>query len=201
MPIVVEAENAVARHQTGHNSGVLHSGLYYKPGSAKGRRNCVEGRRALVEFCQEHGIRHDVCGKIVVATEPAELARVDELNPRCGNANGLIGRTRLTCAELQEYEPHVRGVGGLYVPETGIADYPGVAAKYAQLVRQAGGEVTLSAQVVRAQCRSGNHSRNQAGKCRCRHLINCAGLQADRVANLCGLEPGIPGGAVPRRIL
>lgn len=189
-PIVIEAEHAVARHQTGHNSGVLHSGLYYKPGSAKAR-NCVEGRAAMVRFCQEQGIRHDVCGKIVVAVDPGELSRLDELERRA-NANGLVGIRRLTGPQLQEYEPHVRGLGGLFIPQTGIVDYPGVAARFAELTRRAGGVVTLSAQVLRVHRRLDELTlETRQGEIRCRHLINCGGLQADRVARLCGLEPGV----------
>src|SRR3954465_13914863 len=115
---VVETEGEVARHQTGHNSGVIHSGLYYKPGSAKAR-NCATGRELMYRFCAENGIPHERCGKLVVATDPSELPALEELERR-GAANGLVGITRLSGEQLREIEPHVRGVAGLRVPETGI---------------------------------------------------------------------------------
>lgn len=120
--IVLEAEDRLAAHQTGHNSGVIHSGLYYKPGSLKAR-NCVTGRETLYRFCQEHQIAHDRCGKIVVATQPEELPRLNSLEER-GRANDLKGLRRLGPEEIKEYEPHVTGLAGLLVPETGIVDYP-----------------------------------------------------------------------------
>src|ERR1700675_165305 len=144
--VVLEAEDRLARHQTGNNSGVIHSGLYYKPGSQKAR-NCVEGREAMYRFCQEHGIAHDRCGKIVVALEERELPALDELERR-GLANGLEGLKRLGPEQIREFEPHVRGIAGLHVPETGIVDYKGVTNKYGELIRQLGGEVRLSAKVV-----------------------------------------------------
>ena len=119
--VVLEAEPALAAHQTGHNSGVIHSGLYYKPGSLKAS-NSVEGRRAMYRFCEEHAIPHDRCGKLVVATEPSEIPALDELERR-GRANRLEGLRRLRGEELQDYEPAVRGIAGLHVPETGIVDY------------------------------------------------------------------------------
>ena len=107
---MLEAESDVARHQTGHNSGVIHSGLYYKPGSHKARE-CVAGRRALIELCAEHGVPHEICGKLVVATEPDEIPRLDELERR-GQANGLVGLRRLRAEEIAEHEPHAVGLGG-----------------------------------------------------------------------------------------
>src|SRR5262249_1445554 len=113
--VVLEAEDRLAAHQTGNNSGVIHSGLYYKPGSQK-PRNCAEGREALYRFCQEHGIAHDRCGKVVVAVEERELPALDELERR-GLANGLKGLKRLGREEICAYEPHVQGIAGLHVPE------------------------------------------------------------------------------------
>src|SRR5207244_1267923 len=118
--VVLEAESRLAAHQTGNNSGVIHSGLYYRPGSLKAR-NCVEGREALYQFCRDHGVAHDRCGKVVVATRPEELPALEELERR-GQANGLKGLRRLTGAELREHEPHVAGIAGLLCPETGIVD-------------------------------------------------------------------------------
>src|SRR5919106_1444652 len=125
---VLEAEDRLAAHQSGHNSGVIHSGLYYKPGSLKATL-CVEGARALYRFCEEEGIAHERCGKLVVVTDPEELPRLDELERR-GRANGIAGLRRLRAEEIQEIEPHATGIAGLHVPETGIVDYPAVARAY-----------------------------------------------------------------------
>lgn len=188
--VVLETEDRLAGHQTGNNSGVIHSGLYYKPGSQKAR-NCVAGREAMYRFCQEHGVPHDRCGKLVVAVEERELAALAELERR-GLANGLNGVRRLGPEELRTHEPHVRGLAGLLVPETGIVDYVAATAKYGDLVRAGGSEVRLTAQVV------GVHSspdeivlETRQGDVSVKYLINCAGLYADRVARMCGLDPGL----------
>src|SRR4051794_11379411 len=137
--VVLEAENELAAHQTGNNSGVIHSGLYYKPGSLKAKL-CVEGRLALYEFCRERGVRHEQCGKVVVATRQAELPALEELERR-GAANGLAGMRRLNAEQLREHEPHLTGIAGLLVPETGIVNYREVTEAYAAVVRERGGEV------------------------------------------------------------
>jgi len=188
--VVLEAESKVASHQTGHNSGVIHSGLYYKPGSEKAR-NCVTGRRRLIEFCSEHGIAYEICGKVVIATDEAEIPRLDELERR-GRTNGLQGIERLGPKEIQDHEPHATGIDGLWVPETGIVDYVEVSEAYAELVRQAGGEIRLDHRVL-AVSRSKAHMRIETsqGPILCGHLVNCAGLQCDRIARMCGVEPGI----------
>ncbi|MEZ4733041.1 MAG: L-2-hydroxyglutarate oxidase [Caldilineaceae bacterium] len=185
---VIEAEDQLAKHQTGNNSGVIHSGLYYKPGSLKAR-NCVEGREALYAFCAEHNIAHDRCGKIVVATLPEELPRLEKLVER-GEANGLQGLRRLRGEELRDYEPHVAGLAGLHVPETGIVDYVQVANTYANLVEKAGGAVQKQTRLLACR-RERNELRlsTTQGEIRCRYLINCGGLQSDRVARLCGVDP------------
>ncbi len=188
--VVVEAEDRLASHQTGNNSGVIHSGLYYKPGSQKAR-NCVHGREAMYRFCQEHAVPHDRCGKVVVAVEEKELPALEELGRR-GVANGLQGLKRLNAGQLRDYEPHVRGLAGLHVPETGIVNYRLVTEKYGDLVRQRGGDVRLQAKVVAVRKSPTEIALETAqGPVHCRHLINCGGLQADRVARLCGLEPGL----------
>jgi L-2-hydroxyglutarate oxidase len=187
---VLEAEPDIARHQTGHNSGVIHSGLYYKPGSHKAR-NCVEGRAALIRFCDEHSIPYELCGKVVVATTPAELPALEELHRR-GTANGLSGLRPLSADELHDIEPHASGIAALQVPETGIVDYRQVAAKYAELVGAGGGEVTTSARLERVKRRPGELVLATAhGERVCRYLVNCGGLQSDRIARLCGLDPGL----------
>ncbi|NBY02038.1 MAG: FAD-dependent oxidoreductase, partial [Planctomycetes bacterium] len=137
--LVLETEKDVAEHQTGNNSGVIHSGLYYKPGSAKAK-NCAEGREAMYDFCKEYGIAHDRCGKIVVATQPDELPRMAELEKR-GLANGLTGIKQLSKDELKDHEPHVAGIAGLFVPQTGIVNYKDVCKVYQRLITESEGEV------------------------------------------------------------
>ena len=187
---VLEAEDRLAAHQTGHNSGVIHSGLYYKPGSLKARL-CVEGREAMYRFCDEHGVRHERCGKLVVATDAAELAPLAELERR-GAANGLAGLRRLSPEEVREREPHVACVAALLVPDTGIVDYTEVCEAYARLIRAAGGRVETGVP-VRSARRSGREIvvRTIHGTRTCRVLVNCAGLHSDRVARACGVEPGV----------
>jgi (S)-2-hydroxyglutarate dehydrogenase len=185
---VLEAEARLAQHQTGHNSGVIHSGLYYKPGSLKAR-NCVTGRQAMYRFCQEHGIAHERCGKVVVATAPGELAALDELERR-GLANGLQGLRRFVAEEIREYEPHTVGIAGLLVPETGIVDYKQVSQVYADIIRKEGGEIQTNAQVH--GCRRYTDElvlETSRGAVHCRYLINCGGLHADDVARICGVDP------------
>ena len=188
--IVLEAEDRPAAHQTGHNSGVIHSGLYYKPGSLKARY-CVEGREAMYRFSSEHGIAHERCGKVVVATREEHLPALQELERR-GRANGLQGLRVLGAEELREHEPHVAGRAGLLVTETGIVDYPQVTRTLADLVRAAGGTVRLKGRVVGCRRQSGELLlETTQGEVACRFLINCAGLQSDRVATLCGVRPGL----------
>ncbi|HPW56321.1 MAG: L-2-hydroxyglutarate oxidase [Thermoanaerobaculaceae bacterium] len=188
--VVLEAEPKLAAHQTGNNSGVVHSGLYYKPGSLKAT-NCVQGREALYAFCAEWGIANDRCGKVVVATSPAEVPRLDELERR-GRANGLADIKRLRPEEIREHEPHCAGIDGLWVPYTGIVDFVGVTETYARIVQDNGGEVRTGAR-VRRFARDGAVFvlETDAGTVRCRALVNCAGLQSDRVARLCGVRPGL----------
>jgi L-2-hydroxyglutarate oxidase len=188
--VVLETEKDIALHQTGHNSGVIHSGLYYKPGSHRAR-NCVAGREMMYRFCQDQGIPHDRCGKVVVATRNDELPALEELERR-GQANGLHGVTRLDAAGLREHEPHVAGIAGLWIPETGIVDYGVVAQKYAELIRGRGHEIRLGHRFTGMK-RDGNALMLETtnGPIACRNLINCGGLYSDRVARLCGMEPGL----------
>jgi L-2-hydroxyglutarate oxidase len=186
--IVLEAENRLAQHQTGHNSGVIHSGLYYRPGSLKAR-NCAAGREIMYRFCQEHGIAHERCGKVVVATDPSEIPALDELERR-GRANGLQGLRRLGPEEIREYEPHTNGVDGLFVAETGIVDYKQVSQVYADLIRKEGGEIQTGAQVHGFRGYPNELAlETSRGVVRCRYLVNCAGLHADEVARMCGVDP------------
>jgi len=188
--VVLEAESEVAAHQTGHNSGVIHSGLYYKPGSLKAK-NCVSGREAMYRFCEEHDIAHDHCGKVVVATSSSEVPALNMLEER-GRSNGLDGIRRLDPAELKEIEPHVNGIDGLWIPKTGIVDYKDVSKAYARLIEQNGGEIRTNTRVlgVREDAQQITLSTNQ-GEISARNLINCAGLRSDKVARLCGVEPGV----------
>ena len=187
---LIEKEDRLAAHQTGNNSGVIHSGLYYKPGSLKAR-NCTAGREALYAFCAERGIPVERCGKVVVATGQEQLPVLEELQRR-GEANGLAGLRRLRPEEIREIEPHAAGIAGLFVPQTGVVDYARVTEAYAAEVRQNGGEVLLAA-AVRSIARDGGGLvlETGAGEVHCRYLVNCAGLQIDRVARVAGVEPGV----------
>jgi (S)-2-hydroxyglutarate dehydrogenase len=192
--IVLEKEAGVARHQTGHNSGVIHSGVYYKPGSLKARL-CVAGAREMVEFCSRHGIPHLVCGKLIVAANAGEAARLDELLER-GVANGLEGLRLLSREEMLEIEPHAGGVRALHVPSTGITDYAAVAAKYAEIAASGGAEIKTGAQVVGFEISKTAPSgvviiRTLAGDFSARYVVNCAGLYSDRVARMAGDDPGL----------
>lgn len=184
---VLEKESTVGSHQTGHNSGVLHAGLYYKPGSLKARL-AVRGIRQMVEFCGEHSIPHEICGKLVVAATAEELPRLRDLHER-GLANGLEGLEMLGPDRMREIEPHAGGVAGLRVPQEGIVDYRKVCEA---LVRQIPGEVVTNAKVrALRQTPNGWLAETEAGDFETRTLINCAGLHCDRVGELAG---------VPRRL-
>jgi L-2-hydroxyglutarate oxidase len=188
--IIVEAEPRLASHQTGHNSGVIHSGLYYKPGSLKAKF-CVEGREAMYRFCAGNGIPHERCGKIVVATAEDELPQLEELHRR-GIANGLQGLRWLNPEEMREYEPNVACIRGLWVSETGIVDYKAVAAAYGQSLQKRGCELRTATRVVGCvRTDGGLLVQTAAEDIRCKSLVNCGGLQSDRIARLCGLEPGV----------
>lgn len=188
--LVLEAEDRLAAHQTGNNSGVIHSGLYYKPGSLKAQL-CTQGREAMFRFCQEQGIRHERCGKVVVALSEAELPALDELRRR-GTANGLVGLRRMSIEEIREHEPHVTGMAGIYVAETGIVDFAQVAEAYARLVRQQGGEVRTGWRLNGMRAMPDELVlQTSRGEVRCSMLVNCAGLQSDRIARMCGLRPEV----------
>ncbi len=179
---VLEKEAGVCRHQSGHNSGVLHSGLYYKPGSKKARLT-VRGIRQMVEFCQTHSIAHEICGKVVVATSQEEIPRLHALYER-GQQNGLRDLRLLKREELIEIEPHAAGLEAVRVPEEGIADYPAVCAA---LVKEIRGEVIVNAKVTAIR-RDGSEWRvtSSAGDYACDKIVTCAGLHSDRVAALTG---------------
>lgn len=180
---IIEKESEVAAHQTSHNSGVIHSGIYYKPGSLKARL-CTEGVTALLRFCDEHTIPYKICGKVIVAISQNESERLDEIYRR-GIANGIGGLRMLTGEEIRELEPHAAGIRGIHVPATGIVDYGVVARKYAELIERRGGTIRVSHEVVALQP-SGNDTvvETTQGPIEAQLVINCAGLQSDRVSRM-----------------
>ena len=185
--LLLEKESGPALHQTGHNSGVIHSGIYYTPGSLKALF-AKRGGAAIAEFCREHGIAHEVCGKVVVATERAELPRLEALLAR-SRENGIPAR-KLNPEQLREREPHVRGIEALEVPSAGIADYPAVAAKLAELIQAAGGEIRYNGGLSGVQ--TNTHYallKTPDSSLETAHFITCAGLQSDLVARMSGAKP------------
>ncbi|MEJ5377287.1 MAG: L-2-hydroxyglutarate oxidase [bacterium] len=188
--LLMEAEDGLAAHQTGHNSGVIHSGLYYRPGSLKAL-NCTRGREAMYRFCQEQGIPYERCGKLVVAVEPREIPRLEELERR-GKANGLVDLKRIGPEQIREYEPHASGMAALWVGETGIVDFSQVTKRFASVVQELGGEIRTSTRLLGVR-KSGSLMilETTKGEVHCKGLVNCAGLQSDRIARMCGLRPGL----------
>jgi len=187
--VLIEKEDKLADHQTGHNSGVIHSGLYYKPGSLKAR-NCIQGRHELVAFAKEHGIAHDVCGKIVVATEESELPNMEKIY-KTGLENEIEGLKKLTGEELKEYEPHVEGIAGLLVPCTGIIDFRGATEKMAELALNIQPESKMYlGHEVQEILKNGETSTvvTSKGNFEAKYLVFCAGLQADRLAKKDGVD-------------
>jgi len=188
--LLLEKEDRVGRHQSGHNSGVIHSGVYYKPGSLKAKL-CVTGAAAMVEFCREHGIPYQVCGKVIVATHKEEFPRLDELRRR-GEANGLTGLRSIGPEQLREIEPHASGLRALVVPSTGITDYAAVCDKYAEIITARGGTILTSTAVTGLKRGADeivvetNQSAFSATS-----LINCAGLFSDRISRMAGDDPQV----------
>ncbi len=211
--LILEKEPDIAQHQTGHNSGVIHSGLYYKPGSLKAT-NCIEGYNQLLEFCREHEIHHEICGKIVVATEPQQLTLLDNLHRR-GQQNGLQGLEILAPEQLKEYEPHVAGLKGLWVPQTGIIDYLGVARVLAQQIEEMGGTIRLNSEVTDIKIPSSGTGKAQSvdasatlkpskttvitaqGTYETDLVVGCAGLYSDRITRF--TEPRLDLRIIPFR--
>ena len=183
--IVLEKEERLATHQTARNSGVIHSGIYYRPGSLKAR-TCVAGARLMVEFCRAHQIPHEICGKVVVAAEPSEVPALHALYQR-GLANGVPGLSLIGPERLRELEPHARGIATLHVPSAGIVDYAAVASAMAKVIQSRGGTIQTSAQVRRLSRREGSWVlETTGGEVRARWLITCGGLHADRLAQMAG---------------
>jgi len=186
--VLLEKESALACHQTGHNSGVIHSGVYYKPGSAKAR-TCIRGGALLRQFCDATSVRYHECGKIIVARNAAEIPRLDELLRR-GQANGVPGLALLSGEELREIEPHAAGVRALHVPTAAIIDYRKVSEALAGRIKEAGGVIKTGA-AVRAVQETAREAilKTESGDVRARYYIACAGLHSDRVVRLSGSRP------------
>lgn len=181
--LLLEKEEQLAKHQTGHNSGVIHSGIYYKPGSLKAQ-NCLRGYRFLLDFCEHEDVPHEICGKVIVATDKAELPLLQNLYKR-GLENGLSGLKKLNAEEIKEHEPHCRGLEGIWVPHTGIVDYKDMAHKMGRYIQQSGGDISLGERVVALHPEPDfvevetNHNTYRA-----KVVINCAGLYSDKVAKM-----------------
>ncbi|MDP8959941.1 MAG: L-2-hydroxyglutarate oxidase [Actinomycetota bacterium] len=188
--LVLDKEPEVGSHQTGHNSGVIHSGIYYRPGSLKARL-CVQGGQRLLAFCEEHGIAYQLPGKVIVATEPRELPALEELHRR-GVMNGLRGVRQIGPRELSELEPHATGVAGLHVPDTGIVDFHHVARALAKRLDERGVTIMRNTKVERVERASwGLRMRTGEGELAARFAINCAGLYADTIARSMGARPDV----------
>lgn len=180
---IVEKENTLAKHQTGHNSGVIHSGLYYKPGSLKAI-NCITGYHKLLDFCNQENIKYELCGKIVVATDKSELPYLDNLYER-GQQNGLGNLKKLSKEALKEYEPHVNGIAGIHVPQTGIIDYTAVSLKYAEKVKEMGGEIFFGEKVLKInEENDSTEVVTDKSTYQTKLIVNCAGLYSDKIARL-----------------
>jgi L-2-hydroxyglutarate oxidase len=188
--LLLEKEDRVGRHQSGHNSGVIHSGVYYKPGSLKARL-CLTGAAAMIEFCREHDIPHKICGKLIVATREDEFHPLQELHRR-GEANGVAGLRMVEPAELHDLEPHASGLRALVVPSTGITDYAAVCDKYAELVAARGATILTSAKVTAIKRNASETvAHTSRGEFSTTYLINCAGLFSDRISRMAGDEPDV----------
>lgn len=185
--VVLEKESKIAMHQTGHNSGVIHSGIYYKPGSLKAI-SCKKGYDQLIKFCEENEIQYELCGKIIVATEKEELPIMSGIYDR-GVANGLLGIKKISAQEIKEIEPHCAGIEGIWVPQTGIIDYKEVSQKYADLFVQLGGEILFNQKVDEINSLgSSSEIQTKNNRFETKWIINCAGLYSDKVAKMTNRE-------------
>jgi L-2-hydroxyglutarate oxidase len=188
--LIIEAEDKLAAHQTGNNSGVIHSGLYYKPNSLKAKY-CNEGRKLLYRFCEEYNVNFERTGKIVVAKNQDEVNALNSLY-KCGIANGLSGIKRLNKDELVNYEPHVLGIAGVYVPQTGIVDFVQVTSTFARIIKEAGGEIETDCKFISlSSFRDELIIKTSIGDVKCKFILNCGGLYSDRIAITCGVDPGL----------
>ena len=183
--LVLDKESKIAAHQTGNNSGVIHSGLYYKPGSQKAI-NCINGYHMLTDFCDTHNVDYELCGKVVVALDESELPELDKLYKR-GLENGLENLKMLSTEQIKEYEPHVNGIKGLHVPQTGIVNYSVVAEKMAEVFQSIGGEIKLSCKVIKVDKTDASATVHTIDNVfETKYIVNCAGLYSDKVAKING---------------
>ncbi|MFN0199165.1 MAG: L-2-hydroxyglutarate oxidase [Planctomycetaceae bacterium] len=184
---ILEKEHVLAQHQTGHNSGVLHSGIYYKPGTLRAT-NCREGKLAMQQFCEREGVPYKLCGKVIVAVDESELPNLQKIYER-GQANGVTCEV-IERERLLEIEPHVAGIRAIHVPEAGIVDYKQVCARLAARIREAGGTIVTDARVKQIETRPGEIVvTSTKGEFQAQYAVNCCGLQSDRVAKLSGQDP------------
>ncbi len=188
--LLIEEENSLAPHQTGNNSGVIHSGLYYKPGSLKAQ-NCVKGRTLMYQFCEENGIQHERCGKLVLAADENERKKLDELESR-GHANGLTQLKRISKDEIKDYEPYAVGIDALFVGETGIVNYTDVTQAFGEKIKELNGEILLNTKFL-ALKKESNHLivETTKGEFAVSYLVNCGGLYSDKIAKVCGVDPKV----------
>ncbi len=194
--MILEKESSIGQHQTSHNSGVIHSGIYYKPGSLKAQ-NCINGYQQLLEFCNKYNVKYELCGKIIVATRENQFPMLEELYHR-GIANGLTGLRFLSKEEIREHEPHASGIRAIHVPQTGIIDYSEVVNKYAELIHIYGGEIHCSEKVVglhtnESFCKVETVANTYTSKT----VVSCAGLMSDRLAKM--TQPNLPLQIIPFR--
>jgi L-2-hydroxyglutarate oxidase len=183
--VLIEKEEKLAKHQTGNNSGVIHSGIYYKPGSLKAI-NCISGYHQLIEFCNKHEVKYELCGKVIVATDEKELPALENIYNR-GIENGLKGLKKIKRQEIFAYEPHCAGIAGIFVPQTGIIDYTEVSLKYAELFKKSGGEIVLGEEVTGMNTKDGlSEVVGNKNTYPTRLVINCGGLFSDRLAAING---------------
>jgi L-2-hydroxyglutarate oxidase len=188
--VVLDKESEVAFHQTGNNSGVIHAGIYYKPGSLKAKMS-TEGMNTMIDFCEEHDLPYELCGKVIVALTPEELPRLEDLYRR-GTANGVQGLRQISAEEIREHEPHSAGIAGLWSPRTGIVDYKAVSRAYANIVQENGGEIRLSTKVTGIDQRPDKLVvQTTQGDFHTRYLVNCAGLQSDLITQMMGDTQGL----------
>ncbi len=188
--LLIEEENSLAPHQTGNNSGVIHSGLYYKPGSLKAQ-NCVKGRKLMYQFCEENGIKYEKCGKLVLAANENEREKLNDLEKR-GRENGLTQLKRVPKEEIKEFEPHAFGIDALFVGETGIVNYTEVTEAFAKKIKELSGEILLNTKFLEIN-KEGSRLIIQTSKevFAVSYLVNCGGLYSDKIAKICGIDPEV----------
>ena len=188
--LLIEEENSLAPHQTGNNSGVIHSGLYYKPGSLKAQ-NCVNGRKLMYQFCEENGIKYEQCGKLVLASNENERLKLDDLEKR-GRENGLTQMKRVPKEEIKDFEPYASGIDALFVGETGIVNYTEVTEAFAKKIKELNGEILLNTKFLGIKKENSRLIiETSNGVFTASYLVNCGGLFSDKIAEICGIDPKV----------